>query len=79
MNAENSMFMTRNNILEYIDGLKLKNTEGNDRIPQRILIDGRDSLIEPLLNLFKLIYRDKIVPGQWVISKIIQVHMIKLN
>ena len=74
MVAENSDFMTRKNIIECINGLKLKNTEGYDRIPQRILINGRDSLIDPLTNLFKLIYRDKLVPGQWLISKIIPVH-----
>ena len=48
------MFTTRSNILECIDRLKLKNTEGYDRIPQRIFIDGRDFSIEPLSNLFEL-------------------------
>ena len=68
------MFMTRQNILECLDGLKLKNTKGFDKIPQRILTDGHKSLIEPLANLFKLEYRDGVVPGQWLISKIIPVH-----
>ena len=68
------MFMTRQNILECLDGLKLKNTKGFDRIPQRILTDGHKSLIEPLANLFKLVYKDGVVPGQWLISKIIPVH-----
>ena len=44
--------MTRHMILESIDGLKLKNTEGYDRIPQRIFIDALDILIEPLTGLF---------------------------
>ena len=48
------MFMTSLNILECNDGLKLKNTEGYDRIPQRILIDGRESLIGPLTGLLYL-------------------------
>ena len=65
---------TRLNIIECINGLKIKNTEGYDRIPQRILIDGRDALIEPLVSLFNLIYRDTKVPEQWLISKIIPVH-----
>ena len=39
-----------------------------------ILIDGQDSLIGPLSELFELIYRDQVVPGQWLISKIIPVH-----
>ena len=59
MNGDDSMFMTRDNIIECISGLKIKNTEGYDRIPQRILVDGRDSLIDPLTELFRLIYRDK--------------------
>ena len=61
------MFMTRRMILECIDGLKLKNTEGYDRIPQRILIDERDILIEPLTGLFDMVYRDRQMPGQWLI------------
>ena len=52
----NSMFMTRNDIIECINGLKIKNPEGYDGVPQRILDDGRDSLIEPLTVLFRLIY-----------------------
>ena len=60
VDGDDSMFMTRNEIIECINGLKIKNTEGYDRIPQRILVDGRDSLIEPLTELFRLIYRDKI-------------------
>ena len=32
------------------------------------------SLIGPLASLFELIYRDKIIPGQWLISKTITVH-----
>ena len=79
MYAEDSDFMTGNKIFECIGDLKLKNTEGYDRIPQRILIDGRISLISPLTSLFALIYRDKIVPGQWLISKTIPVHLNWLN
>ena len=72
--ATDEMFMTGDKILESIKGLKLKNTEGYDRIPQRIIIDGGMVLCRPLENLFRLIYRDKCVPGQWLISKIIPVH-----
>ena len=35
-----------------IKGLKIKNTEGYDRIPQRIIIDGGMVLCWPLENLF---------------------------
>ena len=72
--AEDEMFMTGKRILECIKGLKIKNTEGYDRIPQRIIIDGGMVLCRPLENLFRLVYRDKCVPGQWLISKIIPVH-----
>ena len=69
--ATDSMFMTWTRIKECINELKLKNTEGYDQIPQRILIDGCNSLIDPLFKLFELIYRDGKVPEQWLISKII--------
>ena len=61
------MFMTSSEISECTDELKLKNTEGYDRIPQRILIDDQDSLMGPLTNIFKLMYRDQVIPGQWLI------------
>ena len=74
MFAEHSMFMSREEIIECVLGLKIKNTEGYDRIPQRILIDGLGVLIEPLTKLFSMVYRDCKIPGQWLISKIIPVH-----
>ena len=79
MAAESAMFMTDNKISECIKDLKLKNTEGYDRIPQRILIDGHDFLIVPLTQLFKLIYRDQAILEQWLISKIIPVFSLKRN
>ena len=63
-----TMLMTGIKISECISDLKLKNTEGFDRIPQRILIDGHGALIEPLTQLFQMIYRDQAIPGQWLIS-----------
>ena len=74
IHADNRMFMTGKRILECVKSLKIKNTEGLDRIPQRIIIDGLDSLIKPLVKLFVLLYRDMKVPGQWLISTIIPVH-----
>ena len=40
VNADNNNnnFMTRSNIEEAIKSLKIKNTEGFDRIPQRIML-----------------------------------------
>ena len=62
--------------------LKLKNTKGYDRIPQRVIVDGRDFLIKPLTNLFKLIYRDCAILGQWLVIIILylvcQFHQYKL-
>ena len=42
-----SMFMDENSIRECISTLKVKNNEGFDRIPQRILSDGVENLIIP--------------------------------
>ena len=53
------MFMTRDNIRECVSEIKIKNTEGYDRIPQRILVDGVEQLLESLTNSFKLIYSEK--------------------
>ena len=47
MEAENSIFMDENSIRECISTLKVKNNEGFDRIPQRILSDGVENLIRP--------------------------------
>ena len=39
----NSFFMTESDILECLKNIKIKNCEGFDRIPQRILVDGATS------------------------------------
>jgi hypothetical protein len=67
------MFMDPVFVKECMLSLKSKNTEGLDRIPQRILLDGVDEKISPLSNLFELIYQDKTVPDQWLIAKTIPV------
>ena len=54
--------------------LKVKNSTGYDRIPQRVLIDGVVSLIGPLTTLFKLVYESKKIPDQWKVSKTIPLH-----
>jgi hypothetical protein len=53
--------------------LKAKNSEGFDRIPQRILVDGAEVLIKPISGLIKLIYETGKVPDQWLIAKTIPV------
>jgi hypothetical protein len=43
-------------IIEVIKSLKHKNSEGYDRIPQRIPLDGMEQLILLFEKLFNLIY-----------------------
>ena len=57
-----------------LKSIKLKNSEGYDRIPQRILADGALILLTPLTKLFNLIYHQKAIPAQWSVSKIIPIH-----
>ena len=71
--AENN-FMTIENIRKAVLSIKLKNSEGEDRIPQRILIDGMEILLQPLAVFFSMVYRDKVIPEQWKMAKITPVH-----
>ena len=48
----NKMFMDKNSIMECILALQTKNSEGFDRIPQRILVDGADTLIVAFEGIF---------------------------
>jgi hypothetical protein len=48
--------------------------EGEDRIPQRILIDGKEALLQQLTIFFSMVYRDKVIPEQWKTAKITPVH-----
>ena len=61
-------------IIECVKSLKIKNCEGYDRIPQRILSEGIEYLIKPLTGLFKLIVQQTKIPDQWLISKTIPIH-----
>lgn len=64
------MFMTPENIKECIKTIKVKNCEGHDRIPQRIIVDGVDYLTAPLTRLFSLIYSQNKIPQQWLMAKV---------
>ena len=75
--TEEKMFMDENSIRECLLSLKPKNSEGYDRIPQRVLLDGMEILLPPLTRLFELIYKYKQIPGQWLIAKTIPVYKNK--
>jgi hypothetical protein len=77
VHPENKMFMREIDVWECLRSLKTKNSEGMDRIPQRILIDGKEILLKPLANLFNLIYNQCAVPDQWLIAKTIPVYKNK--
>ena len=51
-------------ILECLKEIKIKNCEGFDRIPQRVLTDGAEILVTPLSILFEKIYTQKAIPAQ---------------
>jgi hypothetical protein len=68
--SNNCFYMGRDDILDCMSSLKIKNFEGYDRIPQRIIKDGIDLLIVPLSFLFKLIYDYKTIPYHWRIAKV---------
>jgi hypothetical protein len=73
INAENNFFMNKNDVYECLKSLKCKNSEGFDRIPQRILLDGAEILIDPLTSIFEKIYQQKTIPDQWLVAKTLPV------
>jgi hypothetical protein len=56
----------------------VKNSEGTDRIPQRILADGVDILCELISSLMEIIYLQKSVPGQQLVAKTIPYTKIRV-
>ena len=64
--------MSSVNILECLN--EIKNCEGFDRIPQRVLNDGAEILIHPLTILFEKMYTQKTILAQWLIAKVIPIH-----
>ena len=63
--AGDEMFMSRHDIIKCMLNIKEKNCEGYDRIPQRVLLDGFQFLLDPLVALFSLIYTERAIPDQW--------------
>ena len=74
LNSENLFFMSSTDLKECIKNIKIKNCEGYDRIPQRVIVDGFNTLKTPLEALFNKIYHQKTIPEQWLISKITPIH-----
>ena len=72
--ADSLNFMGIEQVKKCIESIKMKNSEGFDRIPQRVLVDGIDYLLLPVSKLFEIIYKEKAIPEQWRLSKIICVH-----
>ena len=60
--------MSQSDIIECVKSIKVKNCEGYDRIPQRILVDGIDHLAKPLTHLFNQIYHNNQLPDQWPLN-----------
>ena len=71
--------MTTVNVGKAMKDIKLKNSEGFDRKPQRLLNDGYELLNEPMGKLFELIYNKMEIPDQWRMSKVIQILYNQLN
>ena len=57
--AGDLMFMSINEVAKCLKSIKMKNSEGYDRIPQRVLLDGNEHLLLPMAKLFELIYKEK--------------------
>ena len=70
----NCNFLSETDIEECIKDIKMKNSEGFDRIPQRIIVEGCAFLLPPLSILFNKIYKQKKFPEQWLTSKITPIH-----
>ena len=59
--ADNQMFMSFSEVEKCIKSIKIKNCEGYDRIPQRVLNEGIEHLLSPLSILFRSIYNSKFI------------------
>ena len=60
--------------MEAVNSLIIKNCEGHDRIPLRVIMDGIKILLTQLTVLFSKIYEQKTIPAQWLTAKIIPIH-----
>ena len=65
--AQTKNVKSEDEILAAVKSLAIKNSEGHDRIPQRILIVVFEILKAPLSVLSNKIYDTKEIPQQWLI------------
>ena len=70
IHVPNENFMTPEKVMQAMKELKIKNCEGADLIPQRILAEGIEVLHGPFCALFSLVYKNKQIPEQWKLSQI---------
>ena len=77
VNCSESDFMDLESVISCMKSLKSKNSEGFDRIPQKVLVDGVDILSMPMHKLMSMIYKEKKVPDQWLVSKTIPIYKNK--
>jgi hypothetical protein len=66
-------FMDMESVISCMKSLKTKNSEGFDRIPQKVLVDGTSILAKPIHKLMSLIYKEKQIPDQWLVAKTIPI------
>jgi hypothetical protein len=52
VNSNEKIFMNLSEAIECIKSIKIKNSEGYDRIPQRVLVDGAIHIASPLPCFF---------------------------
>ena len=71
--------MQKEHILQAVKSIKMKNSEGNNGIPQRVLIDGISKLISSLTILFDSVYKKKTVLEQWKLAKITDMSNLRIG
>jgi hypothetical protein len=67
-------FMRPSDIMKVLKNLKIKNCEGYDRLPLRIIAKGAELLLPIITKLFSKIYKERMVPNQWKVAKVIPLH-----
>ena len=72
--TKNKMFMDLNSIVECVKTLNIKNSEGYNRIPRRVLVDGIEVISGAFEGLFSRVYNQTAIPAQWQISKNIPIY-----